>query len=164
MLRNYVQNSNTMAIFQFTHHDVHQYLHNGMLSCAPFHKGHPKDLYLAITRKGALEDMQEHTTMSSPETSAYGSVVGGGVGAYDVSHWQKILASFIAQSSAALAHPYFYLIRTNTKWSMCLLSGLSPTIYSTLLLECELVSIRTNREDGTKSVRLAHNEWIVFLN
>ena len=164
MLRNYVQNSNTMAIFQFTHHDVHQYLHNGMLSCAPFQKGHPKDLYLAITRKGALEDMQEHTTMSSPETSAYGSVVGGGVGTYDLSLWQKILASFIAQSLAALAHPYFYLIRTNTKGSLCLLSGLSPTIYSTLLLECELVSIRTNWEDGTKSVRLARDQWIVFLN
>jgi hypothetical protein len=55
-------------------------------------------------------------------------------------------------------------IRTNTKWSLYLLSGLSPTIYSTLLLECELVSIRTNREDGTKSVRLARDKWIVFLN
>ena len=153
-----------MAIFQFAQCDVHHYLHNGMLSCAPFRKGHLKDLYLAITRKGTLEDMQEHTTMSSPETSAYGSVFVGGVGTYDVSHWQKILASFIAQSSAALAHPYFYLIRTNTKWSMRLLSGLSPTIYSTLLLECELVSIRTNWEDGTKSVRLARKQWIVFLN
>jgi len=102
--------------------------------------------------------------MSSPESSADGSVVGGGVGRCDVSHWQKILASFIANSSAALAHPYFYLIKTNTRWSLCLLSGLSPTIYSTLLLECELVSIRTNREDGTKSVRLARDKWIVFLN
>jgi hypothetical protein len=44
---------------------------------------------------------------------------------------------------------------------------LSPTIYSTLLLECELVSIRirTNWEDGTKCVRLlAREKWIVFLN
>ena len=86
------------------------------------------------------------TTMSPPETSADGLVVGSGVGSDDVSHWEKILASFIAQSSATLAHPYFYLIRTNTKWSLCLLSGLSPTIFSALLLECELVSICTNRK------------------
>ena len=72
------------------------------------------------------------TMMSPPETSADGLVVGSGVGTDDVSHWEKILASFIAQSSAALAHPYFYLIRTNTKWSLCLPSGLSPTIYSAL--------------------------------
>ena len=43
----------------------------------------------------------------SPETSADGSVVGSGVGTDDVSLWEKILASFIAQSLAALAHPYF---------------------------------------------------------
>ena len=49
-------------------------------------------------------------TMSPPETSADGSVVGSGVGTDDVSQWEKILASFIAQSLTALAHPYFYLI------------------------------------------------------
>ncbi len=135
-----------------------------MLSCEHFQRGHPKDLHRALSRKCSQEGMHGCTTMSSPESSADGSVVGGGVGRCDVSHWQKILASFIANSSAALAHPYFYLIKTNTRWSLCLLSGLSPTIYSTLLLECELVSIRTNREDGTKSVRLAHDKWIVFLN
>ena len=47
------------------------------------------------------------TTMSPPETSADGSVVGSGVGTDDVSHWEKILASFIAQSLSTLAHPYF---------------------------------------------------------
>jgi hypothetical protein len=87
--------------------------------------------------------MHRRTTMSTPETSEDGSVVGAVVGTCDAYHWQKILASFIAKSSAALAHPYFYLIRTNTRWSLCILSGLSPTNYSALLLECELVSIRT---------------------
>ena len=95
------------------------------------------------------------TTMSPPETSADGLVVGSGVGTDDVSHWEKILASFVAQSLAALAHPYCCLIRSNTKWSLYLISGLSPTIYSAILLECELVSIRTNRKDDLKSVRLA---------
>ena len=79
--------------------------------------------------------MHGSTTMSARETSVDGLVVGTGVGTDNVSHWRKVLAAFIAQSSAALAHPYFYTIRTNTKWSLCLLSGLSPTIYSTLLLK-----------------------------
>jgi hypothetical protein len=101
--------------------------------------------------------------MSALETSVDGLVVGTGVGTDNVSHWRKVLAAFIAQSSAALAHPYFYTIRTNTKWSLCLLSGLSPTIYSTLLLKCDLVEIRTSR-DGSKSVRLARDKWIEFIN
>ena len=86
------------------------------------------------------------------------------MGTCGVSHWQKILASFIAKSSAALAHPYFYLIRTNTRWSLCLLSGLSSTNYSALLLECELVTVRTSKVDGSKSIRLAREKWIEFLN
>ena len=77
------------------------------------------------------------TTVSPPETSADGSVVDLEWVQMMYPTEKKILASFIAQSLAALARPYFYLIRTNTKWSMCLLSGLSPTIYSALLLECE---------------------------
>jgi hypothetical protein len=101
--------------------------------------------------------------MSVRETSADGLVVGTGVGTEDVSHWRKVLAAFIAQSSAALAHPYFYVIRTNTKWSLCLLSGLSPTIYSALLLRCDLVEIRTSR-DGSKSVRLAREKWMNLIN
>ena len=101
--------------------------------------------------------------MSARETSADGLLVGTGVGTDNVSHWRKVLAAFIAQSSAALAHPYFYTIRTNTKWSLCLLSGLSTTIYSTLLLKCDLVEIRTSR-DGSKSIRLAREKWIGFIN
>jgi hypothetical protein len=66
--------------------------------------------------------------MSCPETSADGLVVGAGVGASDVFHWEKILASFIAHSSAALSDTDEYNM-------VCLLSGLSPAIYSALLLE-----------------------------
>ncbi len=74
------------------------------------------------------------------------------------------MASFIVKSSATLAHPYFYIIRTNTQWSLCLLSGLSPTNYSALLLECELVSIHTSRVDRSKNIRLDREKWIDFLN
>ena len=42
---------------------------------------------------------------------------------------------YIVDSAFALGHPYFYLLRTNAKWSLCLLSGLSPIHYSSLLLE-----------------------------
>lgn len=101
--------------------------------------------------------------MSARETSVDGLVVGSVAGTENVSHWGKVLAAFIAQASAALANPYFYLMRTNTKWSLCLLSGLSPTIYSALLLKCDLVSIRTSR-DGSKSVRLAREKLIEFIN
>ena len=161
--RNNTQNNNSTPWNPFAHHDEHEYLPKGPLSCEDFQKGHSKDLFLALSRKSSQEGVQEHTTMSCPETSADGLVVGAGVGASDVFHWEKILALFIAHSSAALAHPYFYLIRTNTKWSLCLLSGLSPAIYSALLLECELVSVRTSR-DGSKTVRLAREKWIDLLN
>ena len=80
------------------------------LFCAHFQKGHPKDLYLAITRKCAQEGMYGRTTMSSPETSADGSDVGAGVGTYYVFNWERVVASFIANSSAALAPTYFFLI------------------------------------------------------
>ena len=133
--RNNTQNNNLTPWNPFAQHNEHEYLPKGPLSCEDFQKGHSKDLFLALSRKSSQEGVQEHTTMSCPETSADGLVVGGGVGASDVFHWEKILASFIAQSSVVLAHPYFYLIRTNTKWSLCLLSGLSPTIYTTLLLK-----------------------------
>jgi hypothetical protein len=59
----------------------------------------------------------------------------------DLSHWRHVFAMFISGSSAALAHPYFYLLQTNSKWSLCLLSGLPPSIYSALLLKCKLVKI-----------------------
>jgi hypothetical protein len=73
------------------------------------------------------------------------------------------LAAFIATSSAALVHPYFYLIWTNTRWSLCVLSGLSPINYSALLLKCQLVNIRTNTADGSRMVQLERKKWIAFL-
>ena len=69
--------------------------------------------------------------MVSSRASTFSSVVGSGVGTDDVFQLQSLLATFIVDSASALGHPYFYLLRTNTKWSLCLLSGLSPTIYST---------------------------------
>ena len=101
--------------------------------------------------------------MVSSRTSTFSSVVGSGVGTDDVSHWQSLLATFIVDSAFALGHPYFYLLRTNTKWSLCLLSGLSPINYSALLLKCQLVNIRTNTADGSRMVQLERKKWIAFL-
>ena len=108
--------------------------------------------------------MSWRTTMSSPDTSTDGSVVGAGVGTSDVFYWERVLASFIAKSSAALTHPYFYLIRTNTQWSLCQLSGLSPINYSALLLECKLVQTRANLVDDSRNVRFDRKNWIAFLD
>ena len=101
--------------------------------------------------------------MVSSRTSTFSSVVGSGVGTDDVSHWQSLLATFIVDSASALGHPYFYLLRTNTKWSLCLLSGLSPIHYSSLLLECQLVRIRKNPADGSRQVMFDRTKWIAFL-
>ena len=100
--RKNTQNSNSMP-WNPLQHDEHEYLPKGPLSCEDFQKGHSKDLFLALSRKSSQEGVHEHTTMSCPETSADGLVVGGGVGASDVFHWEKILALFIAHSLAALA-------------------------------------------------------------
>jgi hypothetical protein len=89
-------------------------------------------------------------------------VVGAGVGTSDVFYWESILASYIANSSAALVHPYFYLIRTNTRWSLCQLSGLSPINYSALLLECQLVQTPTNLSDGSRFVRFERKNGLHF--
>ena len=120
-----------------------QYLHARAFSGAPFQKGHRKRPYLAQLRKGTPEDKTGSTNMVSSRTSTFSSVVGSGVGTDDVSLWQSLLATFIVDSAFALGHPYFYLLRTNAKWSLCLLSGLSPIHYSSLLLECQLVRTMT---------------------
>jgi len=129
-----------------------KYLHARAVSGAPFRKGHRKHPYLAQFRKGAPEDKTGSTNMVSSRTSTFSSVVGSGVGTDDVFHWQSLLATFIVDSASALGHPYLYLLRTNTKWSLCLLSGLSPIHYSSLLLECKLVRIRKNPADGSRQV------------
>ena len=106
--------------------------------------------------------------MYSPDTSTDGSVVGSvlgaGAGTSDVFYWERVLASFIANSSAALTLPYFYLKRTNTQWSLCQLSGLSPINYSALLLECKLVQTRANLVDDSRNVRFERKNWISFLD
>ena len=101
--------------------------------------------------------------MVSSRTSTFSSVVGSGVGTDDVSHWQSLLATFIVDFASALGHPYFYLLRANTKWILCLLSGLSPIHYSSLLLECQLVRIRKNPADGSRQVMFDRTKWIAFL-
>ena len=74
----------------------------------------------------------------------------------DVSHLQRVFATFNSSSSAIFAHPYFYLLQTNSKWSLCLLSGLPPSIYSALLLKCKVVKIKGN------VAMLDNKQWDVF--
>ena len=124
---------------------------------------HPKRPYLAQFRKPPPEDKTGSTNMVSSRTSTFSSVVGSGVGTDDVSHWQSLLATFIVDFASALGHPYFYLLRANTKWILCLLSGLSPIHYSSLLLECQLVRIRKNPADGSRQVMFDRTKWIAFL-
>ena len=140
-----------------------QYLHARAFSGVPFRKGHQKHPYVAQLRKGTPEDKTGSTNMVSSRTSTSSSIVGSGVGTDDVSHWQSLLATFIVDSASALGHPYFYLLRTNTKWSLCLLSGLSPIHYGSLLLECQLVRIRKNPADGSRQVLFDRTKWIAFL-
>ncbi len=127
-----------------------QYLNTRAFSGGHFRKGHLKRPYLAQFRKNPPEDKTGSTNMVSSRTSTFSSEFGSGVGTDDVFHWQSLLAPFIVNSASALSHPYFYLLRTNTKWSLCLLSGLSPINYSSLLLECQHVRIRKNLADGSR--------------
>ena len=61
--------------------------------------------------------------------------------------WRRILAMFLADASSALvsdsafpdSDPYFYLLQSNGRNSLCLLTGLDVETYSALLLECKLV-------------------------
>ncbi len=58
--------------------------------------GHGQVHFLARFKKGAPEYKNLGKNMSSTKTSTVSSVVGFEVGRYDMSHWKKILASFIA--------------------------------------------------------------------
>ena len=75
----------------------------------------------------------------------------------ELSYWQRVFSTFILGSSAALGRPYFYLLRTNSKWSLCLLSGLPTSIYSALLLKCKLVKIK-----GNAVVMTNRKQWDAF--
>ena len=73
-----------------------------------------------------------------------------------------IFSTFLADSSASLCRPYFYLIQSNGWKSLCLLTGLSVQDYSKLLLQSKLVRVRNNK-DGSKSIRVDRDEWNLFL-
>jgi hypothetical protein len=72
--------------------------------------------------------------------------------ATDVCSLRHIIATFLANSSASLGRPYFYLIQSNGWKSLCLLTGLSVKDYSKLLLQSKLVQVRNNK-DGSRSIR-----------
>jgi hypothetical protein len=95
------------------------------------------------------------TKTISAETSAV-------VASADLLHWQGIFATFLKDASAALSRPHFYLIQANGWQSLCLLAGVSTSIYSQLLLKCKLVFIRT-MSDGSRDVRLDREEWSAFM-
>ena len=95
------------------------------------------------------------TKTISSETSAV-------VALADLLHWQGTFATFLKDASAALSRPHFYLIQANGWQSLCLLAGVSTSIYSQLLLKCKLVFIRT-MSDGSRAVRLDREEWSAFM-
>jgi hypothetical protein len=80
----------------------------------------------------------------------------------DACHFQRILATFLADSSASLGRPYFYLLQSNGWKSLCLLTGLSVQDYSKLLLQSKLVKV-WNNTDGSRSVRVDRHAWDNFL-
>lgn len=81
----------------------------------------------------------------------------------DTSSWRSIFANFLAEASAALVEPYFFLLQSNGWKSLCLLTGLSPEVYSALLLECKLVWVKVNNDVTTRSVIVEHDNWKYFL-
>jgi hypothetical protein len=85
--------------------------------------------------------------------------------------WRLIFAKFLANASSALvpdiaspnSHPYFYLLRSNGRNSLCLLTGLSvETYYYALLIGCKLVDIKNNK-DGSKTIHVFKQKWLDFL-
>jgi hypothetical protein len=82
--------------------------------------------------------------------------------ATDACSLRRIFATFLADSSASLGRPYFYLIQSNGWKSLCLLTGLSVQDYSKLLLQSKLVRVRNNK-DGSRSIRVDRDEWNLFL-
>jgi hypothetical protein len=82
--------------------------------------------------------------------------------ATDACSLSGILAAFLAESSASLGRPFFYLIQSNGWKSLCLLTGLSVQDYSKLLLQSKLVRVRNNK-DGSRSIRVDRDDWNTFL-
>jgi hypothetical protein len=69
-----------------------------------------------------------HTTGQAPENSVADD-------ATDASSLQHLFATFLVESSASLAQPYFYLIQSNGWKSLCLLTGLSVQDYMTCAIK-----------------------------
>ena len=82
--------------------------------------------------------------------------------ATDACSLRCIFATFLADSSASLGSPYFYLTQSNGWKSLCLLTGLSVQDYSRLLLQSKLVLVR-NHNDGSRLIKVDRDEWNLFL-
>ncbi len=82
--------------------------------------------------------------------------------ATDACSLRRIFANFLADSSASLGRPYFYLIQSNGWKSLCLLTGLSVQDYSKLLLQSNLVLVRNNN-DGSRLIKVDSDQWNLFL-
>ena len=82
--------------------------------------------------------------------------------ATDACSLRRIFATFLADSSASLGHPYFYLIHSNGWKSLCLLTGLSVQDYSKLLLQRKLVLVR-NKNDGSRLIKVDRDQWNLFF-
>jgi hypothetical protein len=82
--------------------------------------------------------------------------------ATDACSLRRILAAFLVDSLASLSRPFFYLIQSNGRKSLCLLTGLSVQDYSKLLLQSKLVRVRNNK-DGSRSIRVDRDDWNAFL-
>jgi len=68
----------------------------------------------------------------------------------------------LADSSASLGRPYFYLIQSNGWKNLCLLTGLSVQDYSKLLLQSKLVLVRNNN-NGSRLIKVDRDQWNLFL-
>ncbi|KAL7426411.1 hypothetical protein ACHAXH_000988 [Discostella pseudostelligera] len=78
----------------------------------------------------------------------------------NTTRWQCMFTTFLAEVSAALASPYFYLLQSNGWKSLCLLTGLSEEVYSALLLECQLVCIKPG---AARTVCVREDAWKDFI-
>ena len=80
----------------------------------------------------------------------------------DVAHWRCVLATFLGDASSSLGKKYFYLLQSIGWKSLCLLTGLSIEVYSTLLLACTLIRVRRNR-DGSTTILVERDQWNMCL-
>ncbi len=120
-----------------------------------FFKGDSYHPYLAPSPKPPLMRSSRHTT---PHV-AKNSIV---YDATDACSLGCIFSTILADSSASLGCPYFYLIQSNGWKSLCLLTGLSVQDYCKLLLQSKLVRVRNNK-DGSRSIKVDRDEQNLLL-